>query len=100
MPPSLQSRVDNVMAWVARYRRWAPITQIVVETVRFDTQFMANPEIAGVEYQQGTLAGYEVREYLLEKWGADALTVTRPMFAWRLTISNQREARGPIGSAT
>jgi hypothetical protein len=22
-----------------------------------------------VEYQQGTLAGYEVREYLLEKWG-------------------------------
>jgi len=28
-----------------------------------------NPEIAGVEYQQGTLAGYELREYLLEKWG-------------------------------
>src|SRR5208283_5477819 len=68
LPPSLQSRVDNVMAWVARYRRWAPITQIVVETVRFDTQLMANPEIAGVEYQQGTLAGYEVREYQLEKW--------------------------------
>jgi 5-methylcytosine-specific restriction endonuclease McrA len=22
----------------------------------------------GVQYQQGTLAGYEVREYLLEKW--------------------------------
>ena len=27
-----------------------------------------NPEIAGIEYQQGTLAGYELREYLLEKW--------------------------------
>ncbi|MBK1648679.1 RRXRR domain-containing protein [Rhabdochromatium marinum] len=25
-------------------------------------------EISGVEYQQGELAGYEVREYLLEKW--------------------------------
>lgn len=37
LPPSLNSRVDNVMAWVRRYRRWAPITQIVVETVRFDT---------------------------------------------------------------
>jgi len=24
---------------------------------------------AGIEYQQGELAGYEVREYLLEKWG-------------------------------
>jgi HNH endonuclease len=30
---------------------------------------MENPEIRGVEYQQGTLAGYEAREYLLEKWG-------------------------------
>ena len=29
---------------------------------------MENPEISGVEYQQGTLSGYECREYLLEKW--------------------------------
>jgi len=29
---------------------------------------MNNPEVGGVEYQQGTLQGYEVREYLLEKW--------------------------------
>jgi hypothetical protein len=27
-----------------------------------------NPEIGGIEYQQGTLAGFEVREYLLAKW--------------------------------
>ncbi|GCE09036.1 hypothetical protein KDAU_63650 [Dictyobacter aurantiacus] len=39
-----------------------------LELVRFDTQLMENPEVKGVEYQQGTLAGYEVREYLLEKW--------------------------------
>lgn len=31
-------------------------------------QAMENPEISGIEYQQGTLAGYELREYLLEKW--------------------------------
>ena len=30
---------------------------------------MVNPEISGVEYQQGDLMGYEVRENLLEKWG-------------------------------
>jgi hypothetical protein len=29
---------------------------------------MQNPEIAGVEYSQGTLFGFHVREYLLEKW--------------------------------
>ena len=36
--------------------------------VRFDTQKMQNPEISETEYQQGTLYGYELREYLLEKW--------------------------------
>lgn len=30
---------------------------------------MQNAEISGIEYQQGTLIGYEIREYLLEKWG-------------------------------
>jgi len=30
---------------------------------------MQNPELSGVEYQQGELFRYEVREYLLEKWG-------------------------------
>jgi hypothetical protein len=36
--------------------------------VRFDMQLLENPEISGLEYQRGTLAGYELREYLLEKW--------------------------------
>jgi 5-methylcytosine-specific restriction endonuclease McrA len=68
LPPSLQSRVDNVISWVQRYRRWVPVEAIVVETVRFDTQKVLMPEISGAEYQQGTLYGYEVREYLLEKF--------------------------------
>ena len=45
-----------------------PITSASVELVKFDMQQMQNPEISGAEYQQGELAGYEVREYLLEKW--------------------------------
>jgi HNH endonuclease len=31
-------------------------------------QKLENPEISGLEYQQGTLQGYEVRQYLLQKW--------------------------------
>ncbi len=68
LPPSLQHRVDTTMAWVQRIRRWAPVTALSSELVRFDLQQLENPEISGLEYQQGTLAGYEVREYLLEKW--------------------------------
>ena len=66
---SLQHRVDTAMAWVRRIQRWAPVRAISSELVRFDMQALQNPEIDGVEYQQGTLFGYELREYLLEKWG-------------------------------
>ena len=55
-------------SWVARYRRWAPIKAITLETVRFDTQKLLNPEISGVEYLRGTLFSYELRGYLLEKF--------------------------------
>lgn len=68
LPPSLMSRVYNLMTWATRLRNAAPIASISLELVRFDTQLMQNAEISGVEYQQGELAGYEVREYLLEKW--------------------------------
>lgn len=69
LPPSLMHRVLTTETWVKRLCRYAPIAQVVMELVKFDTQKMQNPEIDGVEYQQGELVGYEVREYLLEKWG-------------------------------
>lgn len=68
LAPSLQHRVLTTLTWVRKFMRLAPITSIAQELVRFDLQLMQNPEIAGVEYQQGELQGYEVREYLLEKW--------------------------------
>jgi 5-methylcytosine-specific restriction endonuclease McrA len=68
LPPSLESRIRNVLTWVHRLQRFAPIGAISQELTRFDTQLLMNPEISGVEYQQGELGGYEVREYLLEKW--------------------------------
>jgi 5-methylcytosine-specific restriction endonuclease McrA len=68
LAPSLQHRVDTTMAWVKRLMGLSPVSGISQELVRFDLQKVENPKISGVEYQQGTLAGYEVREYLLEKW--------------------------------
>ena len=69
--PSLQHRVDTTLSWVNRLTGLAPITEIAQELVRFDLQQMENPEISGIEYQQGTLAGYETREYLLNTWGRE-----------------------------
>lgn len=69
LPPSLEARVNQTLNAVAKLRKLLPITAISTEHVKFDTQLLQNPNISGVEYQQGTLWGYEVREYLLEKWG-------------------------------
>jgi hypothetical protein len=68
LPPSLQHRVDTTTSWVGRLQKLVPVTALSMELVRFDMQRMINPNISGIEYQQGTLQGYECREYLLEQW--------------------------------
>jgi len=68
LSPSLEHRVLTTMTWVKRLIRFCPISSIAQELVKFDTQAIQNPEITGVLYQQGTLKGYELREYLLQKW--------------------------------
>ena len=71
--PSLTHRVLTTKTWVKRMSNLAPVTHLAQELAKFDLQKMQaqaeGRDIAGVEYQQGTLFGYEVREYLLEKWG-------------------------------
>jgi hypothetical protein len=69
LPPSLVARVNQTLNAVSMIIKYVPITAISTEHVKFDTQLMENPDINGIEYQQGTLYGYEMREYLLEKWG-------------------------------
>lgn len=68
LPPSLESRVCNVVTWVRRLMGLCPVSAISQELVRFDMQALEHPEIEGVEYQQGQHSGYEVREYVLLKW--------------------------------
>jgi 5-methylcytosine-specific restriction endonuclease McrA len=68
LAPSLQHRVNTAISWVNKLQRFAPVVALSQELVRFDMQQLESPEISEVEYQQGELQGYEVREYLLAKW--------------------------------
>jgi len=68
LAPSMRSRVDNILLLSRKLKKYTPLAQLSVESVKFDMQKLNNPEIQGIEYQQGTLFGYELREYLLEKW--------------------------------
>ena len=67
LPPSVQHRVDTTLTWVARLRRWSPVTALRLERAKFDTQLLENPDLAGVDYQRGALYGYERRQFLLER---------------------------------
>lgn len=69
LPPSLRHRVETTLSFVRRMCRYLPVSGIATELVKFDSQKLQNPEVSGVKYQQGTLFEYEVREYLLEKFG-------------------------------
>jgi 5-methylcytosine-specific restriction endonuclease McrA len=69
LAPSLESRIGNVLTWARRYQRWVPVSRIEVEHVKFDLALLQHPELTGVEYQRGELFGWEIRSYLLEKFG-------------------------------
>ena len=97
LPPSLRHRVETTAAWVNRIRRWASVTALSSELVRFDLQRLENPDISGIEYQQGTLAGYEVREYLLEKWNRTCIycdVTDRPLQIEHLTARARNGSNG------
>ena len=68
LAPSLGHKLQTHIKLIDRLKRILPITETVVEVASFDQQKMQNPEISGIEYQQGELQGSEIREYLLEKW--------------------------------
>ncbi len=68
LPPSLRSKVDATVKAVRLVACLLPVHQINVEVGSFDTQKMQDPEITGLSYQQGSLQGYELREYVLLKW--------------------------------
>lgn len=66
--PSIMSIVNNIDCWIGKLMKLAPIGFISIEINKFDTQKLQNPLISGVEYQQGTLYGYQIKQYLLEKY--------------------------------
>ncbi|MFQ6062653.1 MAG: RNA-guided endonuclease IscB, partial [Methanosarcinales archaeon] len=69
LAPSVKSKADSIIHEVKRLSKILPVSEIILEVASFDTQKMTNPNINGVQYQQGTLHGYEIKQYLLTKYG-------------------------------
>lgn len=69
LPPSLEQKVAVQLNEIDHLHQYFPIETIIVEVAEFDIQKIKNPNISGKDYQQGTLQGYNIRNYLLEKHG-------------------------------
>ena len=69
LPPSIRSRYQNTLTWVNRLSRLLAISDINVETSKFDPQLLRNPDIRGEEYQKGPLYRTNLKAAVLERDG-------------------------------
>lgn len=66
LAPSIEQRIQSHLHLIEKVNAILPITETVIEVAQFDTQLIKNPDIQGMEYQQGTQLGFwNVREYVL-----------------------------------
>ena len=67
LPPSVDSlRIDTIRV-VNTLLHVYPVSSISIERNKFDPALMNNPDLAGVEYQRGTLFGTNVRAYVFDR---------------------------------
>ena len=59
LPPSVKHKADSHIRAIQKVCKFLPISKVCLEIGKFDSQKIANPDIQGEQYQQGTLAGWE-----------------------------------------
>lgn len=66
--PSINQKIDTHLTVINKVCKILPIARIIVEVASFDIQKIKNPDIKGIEYQQGEqLDFWNVREYVLSR---------------------------------
>lgn len=66
LAPSVKQKVESHLTMIEKMHKILPTSKIIVEVASFDIQKIKNPEISGIEYQQGEqLNFWNVREYVL-----------------------------------
>lgn len=70
LAPTVLQKINTHMQVIRDVHKILPISRIVVETASFDVQKIRNPDIEGVEYQQGEQTDFwNVREYVFWRDG-------------------------------
>ena len=66
LAPSIQHKLDSHIKTIEFIKSILPISKIIIEVAAFDIQRIKNPNISGIEYQNGEQSGFwNIREYVL-----------------------------------
>ena len=66
LAPSIQHKLDSHIKLIEKAKSILPISKIEIEVAAFDIQKIKNPEISGIEYQNGVQKdSWNAREYVL-----------------------------------
>ena len=66
LAPSVENKIQTHLKVIREVHKILPISKVIVETASFDIQKIQNPNISGMEYQEGNqLDFWNVREYVL-----------------------------------
>lgn len=65
LPPSLQNRVNHTFRWIDELCKLVPSPKLHIEVGKFDTAKMINPDIQGIDYQQGQTYGFYDERYFV-----------------------------------
>lgn len=68
LPPSIEGKLNANFFWIDKFCSLVPNPILHIEVGKFDIAKMINPNIEGVEYQQGQCAGYyDVRYFVFDR---------------------------------
>lgn len=68
LPPSIQSKLDIEFRMIDKFVSLVPNPKLFIEVGKFDTAKMIDPDIEGIEYQQGQTYGYyDTRYYVFAR---------------------------------
>ena len=68
LPPTIQSIVANQVHRIERLAARSGAQTTIIETAKFDTQKILDPQIEGTGYQRGPLYRRHLREYIAAQW--------------------------------
>lgn len=91
LPPSIRSKVESHLRERKQVESLVPVTNWKVETASFDIHKLVNPEVAGVEYQNGPLKDwYHVKAYVLHRDGHQCQSGQKITHSLKLNVHHVR----------